>query len=68
MKSTFWKIWGIPVITGVLSGIGLLSALTGDGFYDLVSWSTLGVPVAVTIWFLFKTKKPKAEGRAKSRI
>ena len=57
MKNTFWKVWGTPVFIGILSGIGLLSALTGDGFYDLVSWFALGIPVVVTIWFLVKRKK-----------
>jgi len=66
MKSTFWKVWGTPVIIGILSAIGLFSALTGDGFYNLVSWLTLGFPVAVTIWFLVKKKKTQRPGRAKS--
>lgn len=66
MKSTFWKVWGIPVIIGICSALGLLSALTGDGFYDLLSWLTLGLPVVVTIWFLVKMKKDPAN-RAKSR-
>ena len=66
MKSTFWKVWGTPVIIGILSAIGLFSALTGDGFYNLVSWLTLGFPVAVTIWFLVKKKKNQRSGRAKS--
>jgi amino acid transporter len=57
MKSTFWKVWGIPVIIGICSAVGLLSALTGDGFFDLLSWISLGVPVALTIWYLLRSKK-----------
>lgn len=67
MKSTFWKVWGIPVVIGILSGIGLLSALTGDGFYDLISWLTLGLPVIITIWFLVKMKDRKNPGRTRMR-
>ena len=67
MKSTFWKVWGIPVIIGILSGIGLLSALTGDGFYDLMSWLTLGFPVVVTIWFLVKMRDRPKTRRSKMR-
>ena len=52
MKSTFWKVWGVPIIIGILSAAGLLSALTGDGVWDLVSWVSLGVPVLVAIWFV----------------
>ena len=32
------QIWGMPIVIGVLSGIGLLSALLGDGIWDLLSW------------------------------
>jgi hypothetical protein len=68
MKSTFWKVWGIPIVIGILSGIGLLSALTGDGFYDLLSWLTLGVPVVATVWYLMKAgKKPLKTGKVKVR-
>lgn len=34
----------------LVSVIGLLSALTGDGLRDLVSWITLSVPVVVLLW------------------
>lgn len=59
MKSTFRKVWEIPVIIGIFSLIGLLTALVGDGLYDLLSWILLGIPVLIIIWFVpwFKTKK-----------
>ena len=57
MKYPFWKVWGIPVLIGICSATGLLSALTGDGFLDLLSWITLGVPVTLTVWYLVRTKK-----------
>ncbi|KAA0989068.1 hypothetical protein [Dyadobacter aurulentus] len=66
MKSTFWKVWGIPVIIGILSGIGLLSALTGDGFFDILSWLTLGIPVFITIWYLIKAKNKRDDRRIRS--
>ena len=55
MKSIFWKVWGIPIIIGIFSGIGLISALTGDGIWDAVSWLALGFPVVVGFWFLRKS-------------
>ncbi|MGV3601247.1 MAG: hypothetical protein ACO1N1_08575 [Dyadobacter fermentans] len=54
MKSNFWKVWGMPIVIGILSGIGLISALTGDDIWDAVSWLTLGFPVVVGFWFLRK--------------
>ena len=55
MKSNFWKVWGMPVIIGIFSGIGLISALTGDYLWDAVSWLALGFPVVVGFWFLRKS-------------
>ncbi|WP_222837292.1 hypothetical protein [Dyadobacter fermentans] len=54
MKSNFWKVWGMPIVIGILSGIGLISALTGDDIWDAISWLTLGFPVVVGFWFLRK--------------
>lgn len=36
-----------PIVIAVISTIGLLSALIGDGFMDAVSWALLSVPVVV---------------------
>lgn len=44
------QIWGIPIVMGVMSAIGLLSALLGDGIWDVLSWTALATPVAVTLW------------------
>ena len=54
MKSNFWKIWGIPIILAIISMIGLITALVGDGVWDAVSWLGLGVPLAIAGWYLFK--------------
>lgn len=45
----------MPVIIGIFSGIGLISALTGDDIWDTVSWLALGFPVVVSFWFLRKS-------------
>lgn len=44
------RIFAIPAAIAVLSAIGLLSALTGDGFRDALSWVLLAVPVAAIVW------------------
>jgi len=59
-KRFFWKLWGIPIIIGICSAIGLVSALTGDGFFDLISWLSLGLPIALTIWYISKPKSKHA--------
>lgn len=44
-----WRIFAIPTVIAVLSLVGLLSALTGDGLRDVVSWIALAAPVAAFI-------------------
>lgn len=45
-------IWGWPVVLGVVTGIGLVSALFSDGgFGDVLAGICLGVPVTVGLWF-----------------
>ena len=43
-------IFAIPLVIAVLSTIGLVSALTGDGLGDIIAWATLAVPVLATAW------------------
>ena len=42
--------WTLPIVIAVASSLGLVSALTGDGWRDLLSWIGLGVPIAATLW------------------
>jgi len=43
-------IFGIPLLLASCSLVGLISALTGDGWRDMVAWIGLAVPVlAVTL-------------------
>jgi len=41
----------VPLAIVVLSIVGLISALVGDDIWDVLSWLTLAVPVAVILWF-----------------
>ena len=48
----FRQLWGWPIVMGVLTTIGLISALFSDGgLGDAVAWIALGIPVAVCVWF-----------------
>ncbi len=49
-KHRFRALWGAPLVIGLLSLIGLVSALAGDGLADWLSWLGLAVPVATVIW------------------
>lgn len=44
------SIFAVPIVIAVLSIVGLVSALTGDGLRDALSWAALAAPVAVVAW------------------
>jgi len=46
-KGSFRRIWLWPTLIGIASIVGLVSALVGDGIFDLLSWLTLAIPVAI---------------------
>jgi hypothetical protein len=48
----FWRMWGWPIVLGLLTIFGLVSALFSDGgLGDILAWITLGIPVIVCAWF-----------------
>lgn len=57
MKGSFWHVWTVPVILAILSLIGLIAALVGDGLLDGVSWLTLGIPLAVIGWYVYRPRR-----------
>ena len=51
MTAPITRLWGGPLAMAVLTVIGLLSALLGDGFWDALSAVALGIPVLACAWF-----------------
>lgn len=49
-------IFAVPLFIAILSIVGLVAALTGDGWRDALSWLALGVPVAAVGWAM-KTRR-----------
>ena len=41
------QVFGVPVLVGLLSAVGLAAALLGDGIFDAVSWICLALPIAI---------------------
>ncbi|GAA4329344.1 hypothetical protein GCM10023165_02230 [Variovorax defluvii] len=57
-RHAFWHLWGWPLSMGVLTAIGLVSALFSDGgLGDAVAWGALGIPVAVCLWYGWRPRK-----------
>jgi hypothetical protein len=49
--ASFWRLWGWPLVMGVLTTVGLISALFSDGgLGDMVAWVALGIPVVALAW------------------
>ena len=62
-RAAFGFTWGWPVVMGVLSLIGLLAALLGDGPWDWASWIALGIPALACCWL--GLRRPPSGGRGK---
>lgn len=43
-------VFALPLLIAAVSVLGLLSALTGDGWRDIVSWLGLAAPMLAVIW------------------
>jgi hypothetical protein len=46
------RIFAMPIVIAVISIVGLVGALLGDGWLDVISWAGLLVPLAVIAWAL----------------
>ena len=44
------QMWQTPAALAVITAVGLIAALVGDGWMDVLSWAALAVPVAVMMW------------------
>jgi len=47
-------LWGMPILLGALTAVGLVAGLLGDGWWDLVAVAGLGAPVLAGAWHMFK--------------
>ncbi|MBR1125647.1 hypothetical protein JQ628_29275 [Bradyrhizobium lablabi] len=54
---TLWQIFAAPILIGVLSSIGLIAALVGDGWWDGISWLTLALPVLLYFFFVLRRRR-----------
>lgn len=43
-------IFRVPLLLGVATSVGLVSALVGDGVFDALSWFALAGPLAAVAW------------------
>jgi len=56
-RESLGDIFLVPAIIAAVSCAGLISALVGDDLWDVLSWVTLSVPVAVAVWYAFRRRR-----------
>lgn len=52
------SVWHMPVLLGLISAIGLVTALLSDAWGDPVSWLTLGAVCAAGMWICVRGFAP----------
>ena len=68
MKRPFGPVWSAPILLGMLTVVGLLSALLGDGVWDDLSAVTLGIVVLVGAWCGLRKSTVSSDRRRARRI
>lgn len=53
---TLTQIFAAPLVIAIVSTVGLISALVGDGWWDAVSWAALGLPVLLYLLFIWQRR------------
>lgn len=55
----FRKVYGPPAILSTITLCGLLSALLGDGIWDMASWCALTIPLVAIALKYGRSKRTK---------
>jgi hypothetical protein len=56
-RGNWLTVYGAPLLIGMLSIAGLLTALLSEGPGRYFSWIALGAPIATTAWFFLLRKR-----------
>ena len=63
------RVWTAPIILGVLTSVGLISALVSDDAGDVLAWVTLAAPVLVCCWYApRRSRNDSAQGAPASSV
>lgn len=55
---SFWQVFRLPGSLAAFSTVGLVSALMGDGGWDVFSWISLGIPCLLLGWHIWPRDLP----------
>jgi hypothetical protein len=51
------NVWGFPIVLGLLTLFGLLSALLGTGYWYWLSWIAMIIPLSIITRKIWISKK-----------
>ncbi len=57
-RQSLRRIFAVPLLLALLSAVGLVSALVGDGAWDVLSWLTLAMPIAIGVYCFARPRGP----------
>lgn len=63
-----WAIFAAPLLIGLLSLVGLIAALLGDGAWDVAGWLGLAAPLATLVWALVRAPASRPGAEQKHRF
>jgi hypothetical protein len=58
------RLWGMPVLLGMLTAFGLLAALLGTGIWQWLAWPAIAAPIAVIVRHVFRPRARAASRKA----
>ncbi|MEG3082874.1 hypothetical protein U1707_04410 [Sphingomonas sp. PB2P12] len=58
---TMLQIFGIPMLIGILTLLGLVAGLLGDDGWDVAAGMLLAAPLAITAWYWTRPAVPTAK-------
>lgn len=62
-SSEFRRVWGMPILLGLLTAFGLLAALLGQGAWHWLAWLAIATPIAVMAYHLCRREDAAGRGR-----
>jgi hypothetical protein len=54
---TLGQIFALPILIGMVSTMGLIAALVGDGWWDCLSWFSLSLPILLYLFFVIRRQQ-----------
>ena len=57
--SPMLALWGWPIAIALLSAVGLVGGLWGDGAWDWLAWIGLGVPALLAVYLGLRGRGPR---------